>query len=867
MAILALVGVGSWSLWTQRPLVSGAGTPTRKTTAAATKAVAVAEVTGPLWRLTARVVDEQGHPVSGGMANVTVDPGAVDEGDEIADGEPSPGAGTGAGSESGMGAAADDGASAAVPSAPAGWSLRATIDAGGKFALQGLPRLALRLDVSVPGYETLSRRLDFGADGAEVTDIEEMVIVLRRAAVLRGYVIDPDGKPAAGATVVIGGSGMWPPRNWMTGADGSFVAEGIAGGIYELRASRGSFVSDPREGYLLEPGADDTVELQLKAGVTLRGLVVSASDQAPLPNASLVLSEGALAFVPRSLKTDAAGAFVLEGLRKVPHQLVAHVEGFVPTTTVVDLAVPRMAEEVLRIELRTASSVRGLVVDEAGLPVPFAALEVHGTSDVGVPVFLTGVTEGFSRSLLVTEGAPAPAQVSGGGELGVVPGPVAPIPITPLPVAPTSTPGLESAPLIDQSGIAAAALPRATVPATSDFRSREDGTFALTGLPPGKLQLFAHSPGFAIGRSEEFTLAAGTSLDDIKVVMVRGGRLVGRLVDMHGAPLAYVRIEVVSTNDLAVRGGVSAEDGSFAFDSLLGEVKLRAYPRGQPPIELTAVVRAGETSEVSLSLQARPTRLRGRLYDSKGFPVPSVLIRVRSREGNTSFAEIFTAEDGTFDAADLPVPPFALVVEHGDYASLRAVVDRESVKRELRLVLEDATSISGALVLADSGEALANTLVLVEGPDGYDGRLSTDALGAFVFRRATQGRYVLRIEKSGFVPMQRSFVVERGARGLAAKDLGRLALVPGGTIRGEVVDSLGDAVPMAQVTARAEGRSGTATSNARGEFLIEGLAEGVYQLHAEHEKAGAVLRDTAVRLFPREVRDGYRLRLSGRLPL
>jgi hypothetical protein len=162
----------------------------------------------------------------------------------------------------------------------------AVTDQDGRFVLQGLnPRKVLGLDVCRPGYHTRWIWLERSEEGP-------VQVELARAARVSGRVIDPDGKPVAGASVDASLSGasrgdFTPPSSpcphsgqfssAKTDAEGRFTLEPLDGGLFEIVAQA--------QGYL--ETAPQTVEVAAgweSAGLTL--VLLREMREAVLPEAA-----------------------------------------------------------------------------------------------------------------------------------------------------------------------------------------------------------------------------------------------------------------------------------------------------------------------------------------------------------------------------------------------------------------------------------------------------------------------------------------------------------------------------------------------------------------------------------------------------
>jgi RNA polymerase sigma-70 factor (ECF subfamily) len=122
------------------------------------------------------------------------------------------------------------------------------------------------------------------------------VVDMPRPAMLRGVVLDTDGRPAVGAHVVVtqhAGLGRLMDSvttRSVTERDGAFEIRGLSGDAYLVRVGEDplrGWGSAAREGRL-DPGGVDQVELVLDDAATVRGLIVPSG---ALPSGRVFLSE------------------------------------------------------------------------------------------------------------------------------------------------------------------------------------------------------------------------------------------------------------------------------------------------------------------------------------------------------------------------------------------------------------------------------------------------------------------------------------------------------------------------------------------------------------------------------------------------
>ena len=106
----------------------------------------------------------------------------------------------------------------------------------------------------------------------------DTTLTLRRLGWLEVRVLGTDGKPAADATVFLAGSTLWPARRSQTDAQEATRIVGLLKDSYDVRATRGSLVSETVYGHRLERGAHETLTLQLVPGRMVTALVTDGDD-------------------------------------------------------------------------------------------------------------------------------------------------------------------------------------------------------------------------------------------------------------------------------------------------------------------------------------------------------------------------------------------------------------------------------------------------------------------------------------------------------------------------------------------------------------------------------------------------------------
>ena len=659
--------------------------------------------------------------------------------------------------------------------------------ADGKFALETLPEGRLVLDVSDGGAHEPQSLTDVTAPS------EGLSVRLRRTAAISGKVSLASGQLAAGATVTLAGSGIWPPRSVQTGKDGSFELAGVPEGVYELRAELESNISAPLEGISVQPGSRARVDIVIAPAASLNGRVRDAVSGRGLAASELDVMEEALSARPRHLKVQPDGSFQVTGLRALPHRVTVRCPGYVSQQRWLTPGAPA------QVELLRAAAVSGRVVDASGRAVARADLEISGRSVTGAPVHMVGpVQEAPLDPSLLPRGTPA------GDNLGVTSGRIPKVPLA----------GVGPLGALGQLG----------------FHTDDAGEFHIDGLPPGVLVITAHKAGLSSGVSTALSLKAGASLDNVVITLPDGYELRGRVLDARGSLVPRIRVDLVSEG-APVRSTTTGIDGSFKFEFARGSCSLWARPFGAPAASISGSAEQLSHEDLVINLPRSTDRLTGRVVDERNIPIEaaSVQLEALSTQGYTPV--VLTENDGTFELVALPAPPYRVNVEHADYVPVRGL-SVTSAREPCVVRLERGSSLSGVVLDAAEERPIANALLSFRGEGGLlrPGRSAKD--GSFNLLHLPLGAYELDVYADEFIAQHLTGRVERES---GRRDAMRIYLEAAASVSGEVVDKLGRTVWNAQVAAGSppDWDHGTRTDHA-GHFDLQGVPEGEQSLHARH---------------------------------
>jgi hypothetical protein len=417
-------------------------------------------------------------------------------------------------------------------------------------------------------------------------------------------------------------------------------------------------------------------------------------------------------------------------------------------------------------------ALRGVVVDDVGVPVAYASVDAHRTdggedaasaeTDDRGRFTMVGLSAGAwavnarsehhlerddPQSVKVLEAAPAPEVRVTLGRGGAVEGTL--VDVSGAPVA-----GVE----VEVSTVDVGRSARAT--------TRDDGTFHVEGLADGEHAILARlendtlrgADGVAALRGSVMTVKGTTAR--VKLVAERmSGEVHGRVVDGAGAPLEGVlvdahRVEATEGEEsVLVRGPVRAKRATTDAD---GRFRLAGLPTGVFDVRASrpggfdvVAPRVASGAEVTLKLGAGGV-LRGRVSLGSGAPLRRFRVQLYAGTGEFARSASIDAIDGAFALEDLHDGAYRVEIEAAEGAA-RAEVAIASGAGDVALVLHELATVRGRVAWFDDGKPVVGADVEVNLHDVGEGGASmgryakTDAAGGFELVRVEIGALDLRV--------------------------------------------------------------------------------------------------------------------------
>ena len=326
----------------------------------------------------------------------------------------------------------------------------------------------------------------------------------------------------------------------------------------------------------------------------------------------------------------------------------------------------------------------------------------------------------------------------------------------------------------------------------------EDGRIALPVPLKDEIGLFAEdSRGLRI--EIVMTVEAGEGTD-VPAVALRSPTLsTGRVLEISSREPIPGAL-VWSGGTAWTRAGAS---GTFELRAPSGE---RGRIEGTAAGHTRALHRWQREQNTPITLLLGPAAdISGQVVDEAGKPLAEAQVSTFANPEDYRTArderKTRSGPDGRFVLRQLPAGrPHTIAATFEGLAPAIQIADS---KTPVRLVLRRGATAAGRVV-DDQGQPVADaelTLFPSEVPAGIPGpvpefRATSAAEGRFQFQRVSPGRFDLRVSRRGFAPaVVRGVTLTEGE----PRDLGDVALRPGGFVEGIVVDEGGKPVAQAGV--------------------------------------------------------------------
>ncbi len=535
----------------------------------------------------------------------------------------------------------------------------------GRFEMGGLAEGKWNVNVSAEGYCRLASPLEVTLPRGESEP--DLDITVQRGASLTGKVLDAQGTPVAGATLLssTARSGMMAARGndeptigGKTDATGTFEITGIQPGSWTLRASCTGQGSSEEQAFDLVAGQEVSgLTFRLTQGGTIQGEVYG-NDGKPLVQAMVNLMSAGFQD-GRMTRSDDHGAFTFEHVDAGSWQVMAmpsptssNDEGDVTATfNNMEMAKVEVIEgEVTFIALGMAPEDPVLLtgrVESGGEPLEGALLsfiadgentlgemrmatsQVDGTYEVElekpgayvIQVRSEGEWQGSSADYLERVPAQETHRIDFELPTGRIEGRIFSAQGTPMEGTGVSL--RREGPMLAGSGI---------LSQNSSVSTDESGRYAFGNVAPGTYAVHVGREGWAAmikngtAMRGGLEIEAGTRLENVDLELETPGSIKGQVVDGIGQPVAGAAIFVHHESGQAVHRTTphaSSSDGKFAYQGLGPGLYSVTVRHGEDRAGAAQAVRVLSETETEVTLVVEPgTLLAVSALDEDRNPLP-----------------------------------------------------------------------------------------------------------------------------------------------------------------------------------------------------------------------------------------------------
>jgi uncharacterized GH25 family protein len=572
------------------------------------------------------------------------------------------------------------------------------------------------------------------------------------------------GAPIEGATVTLGG---WLGRDAVTDEAGVAELAGV-GTTFDVTVEGDGYAPVSVE-YLLsaDPGGRVERTIRLSGGAEVRGTVLDPRGQ-PVAGAHVTTSRGD-GPPSASTLTDERGAWRFPVVAAGNHVFAAVVDGHPPAQASLHVDGTRPTEGVV-LQLELGAQVTGVVVDEAGAPVPNARVDVVVDGRPFVRwcgadgrFVVTGLRRG-AYSLVASDGDRASAPV----RVDVSTSDAADLTVT---IADTTISGI----VVDVTGQPVARAEVSAFPEGEyyghglggDTITDSSGRFTVGPLVAGSYLVGARWSDTP--RDNRYLLpdmeTVRTGTRDLRIVLPAAGAIRGR-VTLGGQPLTRYGVSIAGSFPPHV---VASAEGVF---------ERRGLPPGKTGVIIAAegfatrslrrvVVEAGEVTDLGTIEVDLGREVRGKVVDADGAAVAGATVAIGSYfhplEDDPYVAAILRQRRAETDADGVFV---IRGVSRSRRLMLKIIADHPTHGRthelplpdgdaEVVLTLRGVGSIAGTVSGAPAGETMAVTATSDGAPVGT---VHTIGGARFVLERVPPGAVSVRAD-SGTDPASRAVVV------------------------------------------------------------------------------------------------------------
>ncbi|WWB87080.1 carboxypeptidase regulatory-like domain-containing protein [Priestia aryabhattai] len=616
-------------------------------------------------------------------------------------------------------------------------------------------------------------------------------------------------------------------------SEGNFLVPQLAPGTYTLVVAAPNFQTNFAT-ITVSPGGQANIDVSLapNPGI-ITGQVVNGTTGDQIIGASVSVVNQSNVQVQVGF-TDSQGIYMIEGLPPGNYHVVVNAANFqtniaggivlADTTTVVNVSLPPEP---------------GLIAGNVSPVQPNTVVALYSAKNVFIQSVLTDGSGNYQFSNLapgnyiLIASSPNFAVQSAGA---IVSSNTA----TSVSFALIPNPSIISGVVTDTGG---AAVPNASV---QIFDANEtilatagtdaNGAYSIGNLPPGSFSVLVTAPSFG-HLTSGIILSPGSTLANINFALTPNpGAISGQVTDVAtGAPLAgsTVVIRQAIGSGVAVATVTSDSSGNFLVQGLApGSYTVTSSFPTFGTKTIGAIVSSDTTTTASIALNELAGSINGQLVDSTGTTITGSNLQVRLLDLNGVLIEALLAQsDGTFAFFNVFPGSYVLNASAPAFQATTIGIQVQADQQvQTSVILQPSpATLTGQVINQQTGIIIAGSIVSVLNPNTglLIGRGASGQDGTFVIENLPAGSFVASAGAQDFGTDSRAVILSPGQTTTTT-----LTLTPNpGSVSGFVVNrNNGDTLAGAsiQIFDQTGAPAVSVSANAQGQFLISGLAPGLY---------------------------------------
>lgn len=546
------------------------------------------------------------------------------------------------------------------------------------------------------------------------------------------------GTPVAGAQVFAlarsGGTQSFS-ESVTSDASGKFTFDVVPSRPVSLRIEAPGFEPTEERGVRVMKGQTVTRDVNLRAGLTIRGEVVDGDTRKPVPGAQIAYGLQSIAG-KREVAADQNGSFVIPGIARGQQLFVVKAPGYMERRKSVELG----DDPSVVLELFKGRLLRGRVTDRAGAAVADAIVFIAregvfigpqskpaATSDADGRFSIPDLDAAQSYRLIVrherypetlspeislasADATEITVTLSPGGAIG---GTVKDATGKPIPGARVVVVDAFNQDPVDPQNL----LPAFGGSGRGNGTSGEDGRYLVQNLSIGKKRVSVSAEGFLPSQIEEASVEEGTTPTTLDFVLDRGKGISGKVTDPLGKPVDGAKVNATGTNPEAPGFGsaTTLEDGTYRIDRLVDGTFNVSVRKTGFTVEFRKDVPSGSEG-IDFSLRRNGSVAGTVVEAASNAPIRQFMVRVSEMvpsEVPANKAKAFNSEEGRFVLDEIRPGQYRVEVTAKGFApaTIDDVAVAEGAGTEgLRLALKEGGVVEGS-VTDLSGAPIARATV------------------------------------------------------------------------------------------------------------------------------------------------------------